>query len=53
MSIADNGQGFDLTAVRDGRGLRNLKHRAGQLRGELRVHSSAGGTTIEVDAPLS
>lgn len=53
LSIADNGRGFDVSAVRDGRGLRNLKQRAEQLRGELRVHSGRGGTTIDLDAPLT
>jgi signal transduction histidine kinase len=50
ITIADNGIGFDLAALDDGRfGLRGMRERADELGAHLRVDSAAGkGTTVTV-----
>ena len=52
--IADDGQGFDREAARTGsEGLRNLRERMGELRGECRIESRAGeGTRVVLELPL-
>jgi signal transduction histidine kinase/ligand-binding sensor domain-containing protein len=53
MSIADNGCGFDPGMDKDGNGLPNMKARAEELKGGLKIISSPGnGTVIELDCPL-
>ncbi len=59
VTIADDGQGFDVDAVlktpyqERGLGLVGMYERAVLLNGELTIHSSAGrGTTVEVRIPL-
>jgi signal transduction histidine kinase len=44
IAIIDNGRGVEGTRV--GRGLENMRRRAGTLGGTLKVSSSAGGTEV-------
>ena len=54
LRISDNGLGFDEKSIRRGNGLKNMRLRLAQLKGELRMESSAGhGTTIRFHAPLT
>jgi two-component sensor histidine kinase/sugar lactone lactonase YvrE len=49
MDIADNGKGFEMTTVKRGNGLNNLEKRAGEIRGEITIHSKPGeGTRISL-----
>ncbi|HYF93836.1 MAG TPA: GAF domain-containing protein [Symbiobacteriaceae bacterium] len=54
ISIADDGRGFDPTAVADGHyGLATMRERAARLRGKLRVQSGIGrGTTVMLMLPV-
>jgi signal transduction histidine kinase len=52
--IADDGRGFDSSAVHPGNGLANLQLRARQAGGTLAVESDAGkGTRVTVSLPLT
>jgi signal transduction histidine kinase len=54
--VADDGVGFDATrppATPAGRGLRNLRHRAGMLGGEIEIVSGSSGTEVRLHLPLS
>lgn len=55
VDIKDNGCGFDVHKEgRDGNGLRNMRHRTQELRGQLQLHSAPGqGTHIHVRIPLT
>jgi two-component system NarL family sensor kinase len=59
LRISDNGKGMDWPRparsqrAKGGLGLRNMAERIEQLNGTLRVMSSATGTTIEAQVPLS
>jgi ligand-binding sensor domain-containing protein len=54
LSVIDNGIGFDQTAAASGSGLKNLRRRAADVRGELTIHSRpAAGTTIQFSAPIT
>ncbi len=46
MTIADNGVGFDTTAVRKGNGLKNMQQRCEAIGGEWCLTSSNHNTTI-------
>ena len=49
LTIADDGRGFDKTEDFDGNGLLNMKKRAAELKGSLRIHSAENeGTTIDL-----
>jgi signal transduction histidine kinase len=49
LSVEDNGRGFDLGAVRNGMGLRNVAARVAAMDGELHYDSTPGhGTTTTV-----
>ena len=55
LEVTDNGQGFDLEAVRDhgGMGLVSMQERAEALGGSLRIVSApGGGTSVKVIVPL-
>jgi len=54
LEIADDGVGFDSTAVPVGRvGLQGMAERVAQLNGRLTIDSAPGkGTTIQVEVPL-
>ena len=55
LTIEDDGQGFDIEDVADGRfGLVGLNERARLLGGELTLESSTGvGTRLKVNVPLT
>ena len=54
LKIADDGIGFDPTAVPEGRvGLQGVAERVDQMNGRLTIKSSPqNGTTIQVEVPL-
>ncbi len=54
LEIADNGVGFDLSAVTPGHlGLRTMADRAGDMGGTLRIQSAPGaGVSARVTVPL-
>ncbi len=48
FSISDDGVGFEISSARSGNGLRNMKSRMTELRGEIYLTSEPGkGTTVE------
>jgi len=54
LVIWDNGTGFDPDAHSERNGIRNLRKRSQNLRGQLRIQSAPGcGTTIQLEFPLS
>jgi signal transduction histidine kinase len=51
--IADNGRGFDGSAIRRGHGLVNLQERLKTLNGQCHIESQPGkGTTVKFIVPL-
>ena len=48
----DNGTGFDLTTIKYGAGLRNIRERIEIFNGYLSIKSDANGTEVEVEIPL-
>ena len=53
IRVEDDGDGFDVETVAQGRGLRGLQRRARHLGGTLRVESSPGhGTVLTLRLPL-
>ncbi len=53
MSISDNGIGFDMSAVKSGIGLANMKRRAALFSGNLDIKSSPGnGCIVTTHIPL-
>ena len=49
IRVWDNGVGFNPESVKQGIGLKNIKERTKELRGELEITSRIGsGTTIEI-----
>lgn len=53
IRVEDDGEGFDIQHVAQGRGLRGLQRRARQLGGTLRLESSPGhGTVVTLRLPL-
>jgi len=53
MHIADNGTGFDLTEVKSGIGLANMKRRAELFGGEMQINSSPGnGSELIITIPV-
>lgn len=49
LEITDNGTGFDPGAMVSGNGLNNMKQRAAEMNGSLRIRSAKGkGTTVQV-----
>lgn len=54
MQVKDNGRGFDEQRAKSGNGLRNLRERAKEIKGSLRLQSSLGeGTEIELHFPVA
>jgi two-component system NarL family sensor kinase len=53
LRIQDNGRGFQPEETGGGLGLRNMQERIEQLDGTLRILSSASGTVIEAEVPLT
>lgn len=53
IRVEDDGEGFDVRSVAQGRGLRGLQRRSRQLGGSLRVDSSPGhGTVVTLRLPV-
>ncbi len=53
LTIIDDGVGFDLNFDQKGNGLHNMKQRAANLKGELKINTEPGkGTRIELMMPL-
>ncbi len=50
--LTDNGCGFDPGGSLQGEGMKNMKNRARQLRGELQIRSSGQGTEVLLRCPL-
>lgn len=64
MKIEDDGKGFDLSKTSEGfkssdvfgggNGLKNMQHRAKEMKGNLTMHSQPGkGTCIELVFPIT
>ena len=54
IRVEDDGEGFDVGAISQGRGLRGLQRRAKVLGGLLRVDSSPGhGTVVTLRLPVA
>lgn len=52
MSLSDDGKGFDLETPNQRNGLKNMRERAREMKGELEIRSSPGeGTRIELSIP--
>jgi signal transduction histidine kinase len=52
IEIADDGRGFDVTAIKRGAGLTNMEDRLDALGGTLQIQSSPGqGTTLRATVP--
>jgi signal transduction histidine kinase len=53
IQITDNGKGFDVTQTKKGIGLKNMKHRAMELKGQLAIESEQNkGTKINLAIPI-
>jgi signal transduction histidine kinase len=53
LEVRDNGIGAaGISAESSGRGLNNMRVRAGQLGGHVDVHGGSGGTRVMVQVPL-
>ncbi|RYE87436.1 MAG: sensor histidine kinase [Oxalobacteraceae bacterium] len=53
IRVEDDGEGFDIATIEQGRGLRGQQRRAKQLGGTLRVDSSPGhGTVVTLRLPV-
>jgi two-component system NarL family sensor kinase len=54
LTVADDGQGFDVACVSAGIGLESMRERAARIGGELTIRSEPGrGTTVTIVCPLS
>lgn len=54
VMVSDNGRGFDADRVKEGMGFGNIRTRAAEFKGTMRVDSAPGrGTTISVDLPIA
>lgn len=52
ITVADNGKGFDETAVKKGYGLKNMQYRAGQVKFKATLYSSTTKGTYVQLTPL-
>jgi signal transduction histidine kinase len=53
LTISDNGCGFDSDHPAEGNGLKNMRRRARDMNGRLKIaRAPTGGTTIHLVAPL-
>lgn len=53
IQIADNGKGFDVTQTKKGIGLKNMNHRAMELKGQFSIESEQNeGTKINLSIPI-
>ena len=54
LEVRDNGIGAaGVSSDSTGRGLNNMRERAGQLGGHVDVHGGSGGTRVTVQVPLA
>lgn len=54
ISLTDDGDGFDLNKIKQGRGLKNIRMRAASLNGKVDIESTKGeGTSIRLHSQLS
>ncbi|WP_159447485.1 tetratricopeptide repeat-containing sensor histidine kinase [Moheibacter sediminis] len=53
MKIKDNGVGFDLSTVKLGNGLKNMKMRTENQKGKFEISSNKSGTQIYVSFPYA
>jgi len=54
LTIRDNGKGFDYMKVQSGNGLKNMKARALEIKGQLNLEAIEGqGTTLKLKLPLT
>lgn len=53
LTVQDDGQGFDPDDDAAGRGLGNMRDRAGALGGHVEIASGPGGTVVTARMPLS
>lgn len=52
--VEDNGVGFDPANVTEGMGMGNIRKRAAELKGAVRVDAHPGrGTSVSIDIPLT
>jgi signal transduction histidine kinase/streptogramin lyase len=53
LKVKDDGIGFDEQKIIPGNGLRNLRRRAAEMHGAVRIQTAPGqGTTVEFEAPF-
>lgn len=53
VNISDNGVGFDIGNRKNGNGIENMKYRAKELNGEMKMFSDKdNGTAISIQIPL-
>ena len=53
LTVKDDGIGFDETKIIPGNGLRNLRRRAAEMNGAVRIQTALGqGTMVEFEAPF-
>jgi len=53
LKVQDDGVGFDEQNIIPGNGLRNLRRRAAEMNGEVRIQTVSGrGTRVEFEAPF-
>jgi signal transduction histidine kinase len=53
LKVKDNGLGFNERTIIPGNGLRNLRRRAHEMLGAVRIETAPGkGTTVEFEAPF-
>ncbi len=54
IMVEDNGVGFDPAKATEGMGMGNLRHRAAEVNGAVRVDAHPGrGTSVSIDIPLA
>jgi signal transduction histidine kinase len=54
LTIRDNGKGFDYMKVQNGNGLKNMRARALEIKGQLNLEAIEGqGTTLKLKLPLT
>ena len=54
LTIKDNGSGFDVNKIKSGIGLKNMKSRMKEIKGEIKILSTINeGTTVEIEAPIN
>lgn len=55
MTVTDNGQGFDVTKIKNASGIgwKNIYSRLSLIRGEVKLSSTKDGTTAIISAPVN